>query len=135
VFMGSIAMILWEVPFLDPLLSILISIFILINAVKSLRQSFTIFLQGTPAALDTTHVCDLVLSVEGIDEVHDCHVWSMDGEFNILTIHLICNKNIDLLEQNRIKGMVKEKLSSLPIDHFTFEFELREKLQLEDFVH
>ena len=135
VFIGSIAMMIWGIPFLDPLLSILISIFILINAVRSLKKSFQIFLQATPGSIDTLEICELVRSVEGVDDVHDCHIWSMDGEFNVLTIHLICKKNIDLLEQNQIKEKVKEKLSPFPVEHFTFEFELADKLKPENFVH
>ena len=135
VFIGSLAMLFWDLPFLDPALSILISIYILVNAIKSLRKSFNIFLQGSPESLDSTQICTLIREVDGIDEVHDCHVWSMDGEFNVLTIHLICDRNISLLEQNALKETIKEKLAPLPIDHFTFEFELKDKLQLKNFVH
>src|SRR5690606_23999682 len=88
VLIGSVVMLFADVPVLDPILSIGIAVFILYNAYRNLRQSFRIILQGIPENVDVESVRQKILEVPGVTGMHDLHTWSMDGQYNIMTVHV-----------------------------------------------
>ena len=124
VLIGSIIMIFYDVPVIDPFLSILISLYILFNVYKNLKHSLTIVLQGAPKGIDADELHKILTSVKVIEDVHDCHIWSLDGQYNVLTIHLVLDNNYDLERQAEIKKEIKSLLrKSASIEHITIEFE------------
>lgn len=127
VLIGSVFMIFFDWPFIDPLLSVLISIFMLYNVYKSLRKSLLIIMQGTPEELDIEDVREKLSEIKEVIDVHDCHAWSMDGQYNVLTIHLVLDKDYKLSEQAQLKNRVKESLKSESIHHLTIAFESRDE--------
>jgi cobalt-zinc-cadmium efflux system protein len=123
VLIGSIVMLFVHVPILDPILSILISGYILFNVYKNLRYAFRIFLQGTPADVDIDSIKKSVLGIAGIRDVHDIHTWTMDGLYNIMTMHVVLTKQTSTEELNKIKHEVRHRLHHLNIQHLTLETE------------
>lgn len=122
VLIGSLIMMFYDLPWIDPLLSLLIALFIIFNVVKSLRKSFSIILQATPQGIDVEEIERQILSLPEITDVHDCHIWTMDGAYNVLSVHLKLDKDYSLYELSGIKKKVKELLIN-EIQHVTIEFE------------
>lgn len=123
VLIGAIVMHFIELPILDPILSILIAVFILFNVIKSLRESFRIILQGTPSSIDLKKIHQALISTSGVMGFHDCHAWTMDGNYNILSVHLVIEDSLSLEDLASIKKSTKEKLKALGINHATIEVE------------
>ncbi len=123
VLIGSIVMIFVEALWIDPLLSILISGYILFNVYRNLKESLVIILQGAPQDISIENIHQRLEEIPEVCNLHDCHVWSMDGEYNILTIHLQLSKDYRISELKEIKQKVQEKLAHESIDHITVEFE------------
>jgi cobalt-zinc-cadmium efflux system protein len=123
VLIGSIIMMYFDAPFVDPLLSILISVFVLFNVYKNLRKSLLVILQGTPEDVNIEEISAQLKEIPSVTDVHDCHVWSLDGEYNILTVHLALDQDYCLKDQSLIKEEVKASLKDQPINHVTIEFE------------
>ena len=133
VLIGSIIMMYTDAPFIDPLLSVLISLFVLYNVYKNLRKSMLVILQGIPEDVSLEDIKEKLKDISEITDVHDNHVWSMDGEYNILTIHLQLNKDYKLSEQAELKEKVRSQLKDESINHITIEFEGQgEHCKLED---
>ena len=125
VLIASIIMQFWEVPILDPILSVLIACFILFNVFKSGKESIRIILQGTPMLISTDEICKKVLELKEIKDVHDCHLWTMDGEYNVLTMHLIVNDKLSWKEVEILKKSIRKLLhDDFHLEHITLEFEL-----------
>ncbi len=122
VLIGSLAMMYYDAPWIDPLLSILISLFIIFNVVKNLKKSFSIILQATPKEIDVKSIHDKLLGLPEITDVHDCHIWTMDGEYHVLSTHLRLDKDYSLNEMANIKSRAK-KLLKEDVQHVTIEFE------------
>ena len=119
---GAVVMHYTDFVVLDALLSILIAIFILFNVYKNLRHGFQIILQGTPVDLDIQKVHDTLMSTKGVLGFHDCHVWSMDGQYHVLSVHLVTNEvSIDAIEE--MKKSVRTRLKPIGINHSTLEVE------------
>jgi cobalt-zinc-cadmium efflux system protein len=123
VLVGALVMNFWDLPILDPLLSVLIAAFILYNVFKNLRESFRIILQGTPSDISIKKIHQVIRDIPKVLDVHDCHTWSLDGEYHILSIHLVIEEDLPLSELENIKIETKQRVSKLGINHTTIEFE------------
>lgn len=74
---------------LDPLVSVLIGVFILWNAWGILRQSIYILLESTPESINMDSMVSDLLKVEGVRDIHDLHVWSINENLRALSAHII----------------------------------------------
>lgn len=122
---GSVVMMVIDFPVLDPILSLLITFFILFKVLKNLKSSFQIFLQGVPAKTDLAAIEKKILEFPGVDSIHDIHVWSMDGQYRILTLHLVLKDGCSQEKSGEIKQQIKQYLKNLKIDHITIEIDLK----------
>ncbi|WP_294067026.1 cation diffusion facilitator family transporter [Proteiniphilum sp. UBA1028] len=124
VLIGAGIMYFVEAPVIDPILSIAISLFILFNVFRNMRESLRIILQGSPAKLDIEEVKKVLFEMEEVDSVHDLHTWSVDGEYNVLTIHVVLSKELTMEDQQKLKNRIRTSLLLLDVHHSTIEFEL-----------
>ncbi len=124
VLIGALVMHFVDAPVIDPLLSIAIAVFILVNVFRNVRQSFRIILQGRPSEVNLDEVEKSIAALSEVGSVHDLHVWSVDGEYNVLTIHVVLNEELTNGELQNLKVEIRQKLHALNIQHATIEFEL-----------
>lgn len=127
VLVGSIIMIYTDAFIIDPLLSILIALYILYNVVKNLRKSLLVILQGIPEEVNISHIRDKLKHIKEVVDIHDCHVWSLDGNYNIMTLHLVLADDLSLSQQAALKEKVNTILKNEPINHITIEFEMKDE--------
>ncbi len=74
---------------LDPVVSLVISILIVIGTWGLFRDSLNLALHAVPAGIDSDKVHDYLASIEGVSEVHDLHIWAMSTTETALTVHLV----------------------------------------------
>ncbi|GAB4237652.1 MAG: cation diffusion facilitator family transporter [Ekhidna sp.] len=123
VLIGAIVMHYTELPIIDPILSVMIAGFIIFNVIRNLKESFRIILQGTPSNIDLNEIHNTLNGIPTIKGFHDCHAWTMDGRFHILSVHLEVSESSDMKDLEMLKREVKAKLKTHGIDHVTIEFE------------
>lgn len=119
----SIILLFWHIPVLDPILSIVISLFILWNVFKNLKSTLKIFLQAVPADISVEAITAQLASIKPIISVHDVHIWSLSENYNILTAHIVVSDNIALTEIDTLKHQCRHMLQHENIQHSTLEFE------------
>lgn len=124
VLIGTIIMHFFEVPIIDPILSLGIAAFILFNVVRNVKETVQIIMQGVPNNIKIDEVKELLLAFEEIAEVHDIHVWSMDGAYTIMTAHVVVPDHKDLASLRSLKDRIRQRLQEASIDHVTMEFEI-----------
>lgn len=113
-----------NIPYLDPALSILITLYILWNVIKRLRETLFIFLQGRPADVNASEIESRLLKIDGVDSIHHTHIWSLEGQHHVFTTHVRL-KNITSINQIvEIKNNIKEVLGNYPFKHYNIETEL-----------
>jgi cobalt-zinc-cadmium efflux system protein len=120
----SIVLYFFELPILDPLLSIGFTLFILFNVMKSLKTTLTLFLQATPDQEVHANVKSSLLAYPEIKGIHHMHFWSLDGESHVLTAHLELSQNLQVNELIKLKKNIAASLSDYHLAHTTLEFEL-----------
>lgn len=111
-------------PILDPILSILFTLFILINVLKYVVQTMKLFLQGSPDESQMQAIKKTLLSLPHVEELHHVHFWSLDGEQHVLTAHVVINCSINNETLRELKKSVAQKLEKFGLAHTTIEFEL-----------
>lgn len=118
VLIGAIVMNFTDWVFLDPALSIMLAVFIMINALKSLQTVIDIFLEKTPRGIRIEEIRERLLSIDGVEDIHHIHMWSMDGYNNAATIHAVSDN-----DHHIIKEKIKEALKEYDVSHATIECE------------
>jgi len=126
-------MLFWNLPILDPLFSIAFTLFILYNVVKNFQKTIQIFLQAKPGEMNTQKLQEEITKISGVMSVHDLHVWSMDGAYYVLTIHVVVEDQMPHQNILEIKQQVRETCRQMDIEHVTIEMEQEsEKCALEN---
>lgn len=119
VLIGAIIMNFTDIKILDSIMSIGVSLFILINALKNLKQVLDIFLEKIPKDVDLKELKEHLLAIKGVDDIHHIHIWSIDGFHNYATMHIV-TKNKDV---SKIKKNIREELREHNICHAILETE------------
>lgn len=118
VLFGAIIMKFTDISIIDPLLSIGVSLFVLVNSLKMLKEIINIFLEKTPNNISVKELKNHLLEINGVVDVHHIHVRSIDGFNNYATMHIVVEGNY-----KEVKKKVKEELTKHNIGHSTLEFE------------
>lgn len=115
---GAIIMRFTDIKIIDPILSIGVAIFILINSLKTLKEVVDLFLEKTPNNIDIEEIKEHLLEIKGVIDVHHIHIRSIDGFNNYATMHIVVDG-----DYKQIKDKIKEELEEHGIAHTTIEFE------------
>jgi cobalt-zinc-cadmium efflux system protein len=123
VLIASIVMWFRDVPILDPVLSIGITLYVLWNVGKRLKETLTILLQGVPADVSLGEVEAQIRGVPGVCDVHHTHIWTQDGEHHVLTAHVVARDTGSYEAVSMLRKSIKAELRALGIRHATIEIE------------
>jgi cobalt-zinc-cadmium efflux system protein len=127
VLLVSIILLFTDYYILDPLLSILITLFILYNVIKNLRKTLALFLQAVPDDVDLQQIEDKLLSIDNVCSSHHTHVWSLDGERHVLTTHLVVGEGTTREQVKCIKSEIKHMSGEMDFYHTTVEIEFEDE--------
>ena len=120
---GAIAIRMTGALWVDPLLGMAIGLLVLWSSIGILRESAHILLEGRPREVGVEEVARAILTVEGVQEVHDVHIWSLGGGHNALSLHArVPDMHMDKCEQ--LLAAIQEKAAKeFHIDHTTVQLE------------
>ena len=127
VLVGSLIMKYTNISIIDSIMSIGVSIFILIHALRNLKEVLDLFLVKSPSNVDIDELKSHLMKINGIEDIHHIHVWSMDNINNYATLHVVINKS----DTHKIKDKVREEFLEFNINHVTIEIEDKD----EDCTH
>ncbi|MEY2963148.1 MAG: hypothetical protein RL754_409 [Bacteroidota bacterium] len=125
VLIGAIVMLFFDVPRLDPILSISITIYILIGAVGRLREAIRVLLQRVPEGVDLKELEANLAAIQGVQSLHETHTWSMDGQTHVFSTHLEVDPGISMESVKRIKNEARDILRAYPFVSHTVEIEFK----------
>ena len=119
VLVGALVIKLTHLTIIDPILSIIVSLYILFNAIQSFKKIFNLFLEKTPEDIEIDELKKHILEIKGVLDIHHIHIWSIDGVNNFATMHVVT----DTKKVNELKHSIKEELREHGISHTTIELE------------
>ena len=83
----------WQ--WLDPTVSLIVSVAIVVGTWSLLRDAVNLSLNGVPRGVNTDEVCAFLAAIPGVIEVHDLHVWALSTTDIALTAHLVLTEDTD----------------------------------------
>lgn len=123
IIIGALAMRWTGVAWVDPVIGIAIGVMVLWSAVGILRESSHILLEGLPRNMQLGNVAHAILEVQGVEEVHDIHVWTIGAELQALSCH-VCIPDMHMEESEKILAAIRARLNEqFHITHTTIQFE------------
>ncbi|PYS07483.1 MAG: cation transporter [Acidobacteria bacterium] len=106
----------------DPLISMLVAVLILWSSWILIRDAVDILLEGTPAHINIVSLREQLGRVDGVESVHDLHVWTLTSGVLAMSCHVVAeNSNFNRTELlGRVSGVARQ---SFRIDHTTIQIE------------
>jgi len=130
VLVGAVIMRFTDITLIDPLMSIGVAVFILINSIKNIVEVVDLFLEKTPHSINSHEMTEHLLKIDGVLDIHHIHIWSLDGSSNFATMHIVTNA-----DPHSVKVSVREELSEHGIAHATLELESEGEVCHEKHCH
>jgi cobalt-zinc-cadmium efflux system protein len=119
----SIILMFREILILDPIASIAITLYVLVNVIGNFRKTVQLFLQGVPEGYNPVEINQRLADIPEVISTHHTHIWSLDGVSNVLTTHVVVDSCCDRAEVQHIKHQINEMVDDLHVEHVTIEIE------------
>ncbi len=119
----GVSLLIWDLPILDPILSILITGYVLYNVASNVRSTLSLFLQAVPEDIQLEHFEAKMRSLPKVLSTHHTHVWSLDGQHHVLTSHIVVPDETSPAEIIQLKCDLRDLSQDLSLVHTTFEVE------------
>ncbi|QHA91280.1 cation diffusion facilitator family transporter [Bacillus sp. N1-1] len=105
----------------DPIASSIVAILVLISGIRVTKDSFHVLMEGTPSNINLEEVKNTLVGLDGVQSIHDVHIWNITSDFPSFTCHIVVSKttNRDQLLQT-IGQQLKEKFD---LTHTTIQME------------
>ena len=134
VLIAGIVMLFADLPVLDPLLSVGITLFVLFNVFKNIRELMRVPLQGVPRGVSVTELEEAIGKVPHVAAVYHTHLWSLEGERNQLTTHILVEDDAPADQIIAMKDSIQAIASGQGIDHVTIQVDFSKEGPKRDFV-
>jgi cobalt-zinc-cadmium efflux system protein len=108
---------------IDPILSLLIAGYILFNALKSLRDVYYLLVQRSPAEVQVPAIRQRLQELPEVEQIHDLHIWSLEGIHHILSLHAQVRPTLSPAEQLALKNKMRSIIREYGEIHSTIELE------------
>lgn len=117
VFFVSIILYFTKFYILDSILSLMISAILIKIIIENIKESYCIIMQASPSNEYTKKIKEKLLAIDGVNEILALHIWTLDGDENVLTAKIVVEENKNPIIQ------IKELLDSEKIKENTIEIQ------------
>ena len=128
VLIGGAVMKFTDIAIIDPVMSVGVSAFIFINALKNLKVILDLFLEKTPEGIYVKDIKEHLMTIEGVKDVHHIHIRSIDAVNNYAELHAVTDEPGHI-----VKNKIKDELREHGINHVTVELESTEEHCCEEY--
>lgn len=123
VILAGLGIALFHLPFLDPLISLILVIVILKGSWPLFQESLNILLESTPPHLQTSKIVDMLQAIPGVIKVHDLHIWAVEPRIIMLTCHVLVD-SVRVPDKDQLMKPIQTTLAStFGIHHMTIQLE------------
>lgn len=123
VLISSILIKLFKIFIIDPVVAIIMALYMLYQTYKYLNEIFIAIMEKVPVALNIDKIQnDIIINNSNIKEIDNLNIWSIDNKNIYFTGHIILNENLDYKKIIELKNNIKKYLNEQNINHITLEF-------------
>lgn len=121
VVVAGIAIMITGWLWLDPVISLVIVIVILVGTWNLLRDSINLSVDAVPQGIDIYDIKSYLLSIKNVSKIHDLHVWALSTTETALTVHLVTTN--DLIDNDFLQKVQQYLYDNFGIEHATIQVE------------
>lgn len=125
VVVSAIVLTFWSVDWLDPVMTMLVSLFVIREAVSVTKTAANILMETNPN-ISLQKVNDLVLSVPSVKNIHHVHIWRFSDDMINLDAHINVDHQLSMDDLEVVYRELDRKLKPLGINHTTFQAECQQ---------
>jgi cobalt-zinc-cadmium efflux system protein len=123
---GGIAILVWQIYWLDPLVTVAVGVYIIYHTWDVVRQTVDILMQATPRHIDIQEIKQSVEALPQVESIHHLHIWQMDDEHIHLEAHLNISQDLSLSKAQTVRHDVETLLKDkFGISHITLQIEYK----------
>lgn len=119
---GAIIISVWKIYWVDPVLTIAASLFLLKEAYEVTIQAANILMETNPS-IDLDQVKKTILTIPEVKNIHHVHIWQYSDTMTMLDAHINVDAKMDAKELDNLYGKIEQKLQPLGINHVTLQAE------------
>lgn len=124
VIFGSIIIYVFEVFWVDPILTFIIGVFILKETFSIIKETVDILMESTPHEISIKQIKAELEKEKGIDNIHHIHSWKITDNETHFQCHLEVKKDMLLSDANNLRNLIEKKLKkNFMLDHVTIQLE------------
>lgn len=126
VVVGGILILFFKIYWVDPLLTVLISVYILKESLSILKEAINVLMQGVPDNIDINKVVEDLKKIKGVADIHHVHIWCLDENNINFEAHLNLENDLLVSRTGRMKESAEQVLSEhYGMNHITIQFEYK----------
>ncbi|AYC30835.1 cation diffusion facilitator family transporter [Paenisporosarcina cavernae] len=118
---AGVLMLLLDWYIADPIISVIVALLILKSAWGVLTQSVHILMEGTPPTMDKDELTEKLITIDGVKDVHDLHIWTITSGLDSLSCHMVIEDLAD--EQSILQKAIDLVKQEYKIEHTTIQVE------------
>jgi len=122
VLIGAVVIYFTGWNWIDGVLTIGIALYVGFNAIKNLFATVKVMLQSVPENVNITQLTEELNQIEGVTNIHDVHIWSLDGSYNVGSLHAVTTDLAEKPEPN-IMNKIIQLMQQYNIQHPTVQIE------------
>lgn len=123
IMIGGIVIYFTQLYWIDPVISIIIVVVILIGTLSLLKESLALTMDAVPKEIDIDEIKKRAEDIDGIRNLHHIHVWAISTTENAMTAHMVIDHCDDVNQIREIKNKLKHRLEHMNVQHITLETE------------
>ncbi len=120
---SAIVMSIWDIPILDPLLSIIFTLYILTHVYKNVTAIFEVFLEKAPEKYNLDVIKSRLEAHPKVLNIHHIHLWSLEGNMALMTFHAQMRSAMTKAQLRETQNWMHTLLEEFDIHHATIEIE------------
>lgn len=125
VVLGGLAMYLWDIPWIDSVLSIAIALYLVYSSWGLVKESVRILMQFAPVHINMDEIHEKIKALEEIENMHHVHIWQLDDKQINFEAHISFRNDLALSDVNKILHKLEHMLhDDFDINHVTLQPEL-----------
>ena len=107
----------------DPLASVIVALLVVRSGYHVTKASIHVLMEGTPSNVDVQEIIQLIEQTDGIESIHDLHIWTITSGTNALSCHAVVNDQLKIAESEHILRKIEHNLQHKGIKHVTIQLE------------
>ena len=120
VIIGAVVIMFTGWTLVDPIIAVLVGLWVLPRTWTLLREAGQVLMQGVPAGIDLDKVRDMMLAHPGVAKVHDLHIWALGSKEPVLTAHIILTDETQPPDATR-QSLAAALTAAFNIEHATLQ--------------